>query len=129
MREPGLLGPLAFLSLKFDLDICCKLWVIPCLLLLCDILMIFHVLFIYTHYYIYNHIPYIVFILDTCKQVIWQAVKNQMTCHMMQHFIRVCTVCKGKNKSSCQKCIIIQRPLKTQNGQFHTYSINKYIML
>ena len=38
------------------------------------------------------------FILGTCKQVLWQTVKTQKKCHIMRHFIRVCTVCKDKTE-------------------------------
>ena len=42
-------------------------------------------------------------ILDTCKQAPWHTVKTRMTCRMMRNFIRVCTVCKVKNKLQGQK--------------------------
>ena len=33
------------------------------------------------------------FILHTDEQVLWQTVKAQIKCCIMQHFSRVCTVC------------------------------------
>ena len=30
---------------------------------------------------------------ETLKQVLWQTMTTHMKCHIMQHFIRVCTVC------------------------------------
>ena len=35
-------------------------------------------------------------VLKTLKLVLWQTVKTQMKCHIMWHFIRVCTVCEDK---------------------------------
>ena len=34
--------------------------------------------------------------LETPKCVLLQTVKTQMKCHIMWHFIRVCTVCQDK---------------------------------
>ena len=34
---------------------------------------------------------------ETPKQVLLQAVKTKMKCSIMLHFIRVYTICKGKN--------------------------------
>ena len=40
------------------------------------------------------------FIIDTCKQILWQTVKTQLKSRIMRHFIRVCTVCRiDKNTS------------------------------
>ena len=36
------------------------------------------------------------YIRETTKQVLLQTVKTQMKCSIMQHFIKVYTVCKGK---------------------------------
>ena len=36
-------------------------------------------------------------ILVTPKCVLWQTVKTQMKCHIIQHFIMVYIVCYGKN--------------------------------
>ena len=75
------------------------------------------------------------FILDTNKQVLWQTVKTQMKCHKMWHFIRVCTVCEETQKQSSGTEIVKsfyrnfdQQPLKIQEGQFHTYCINLYVV-
>ena len=37
------------------------------------------------------------FHLEYMQAVIWQIVKTQIKCCIMQHFIRVCTICKDKN--------------------------------
>ena len=33
---------------------------------------------------------------ETPKRVLLQTVKTQMKCHIMRHFIKIYTVCKGK---------------------------------
>ena len=40
-----------------------------------------------------------IFILGSaniCKQVLWQTMKTQLKCHLMQHFIRVCKANKAQ---------------------------------
>ena len=40
--------------------------------------------------------PVTLCIRETPKQVLLQTVKTRMKCHILQHFIRVYTVCQGK---------------------------------
>ena len=51
------------------------------------------------------YFSYILFFLTLCigeahKRVLLQTVKTRMKCHIMRHFTRVYTVCKGKKISS-----------------------------
>ena len=50
-----------------------------------------------------NKDNWLIWVQMTPKCIFWQTVKTQMKCSIMLHFIRFCTVCLGKKRSSERK--------------------------